>query len=153
MSEGTHFTSEIRRRAVDAVLEGMTKTAVAGAYGVDRNTIARWVIKFEEHGDEALDRRAGSGRPRKLEDLSEEELLRIVLAGARSYDFETDLWTVGRLRRVITDEFHIQVSKNTIWRRLRDAGLTYQKPERQYYEIDEATRKKLYQTPFVPGFS
>jgi transposase-like protein len=41
MSEGTHFTSEIRRRAVDAVLEGMTKTAVAGAYGVDRNTIAR----------------------------------------------------------------------------------------------------------------
>jgi len=101
----------------------MTKTAVAGAYGVNRNTIARWVIKVQEHGDEALDRQAGSGRPRKLEDLSEEELLRIVLAGAKSYDFETDLWTVGRLRRVITDEFHIQVSKNTIWRRLRDAGL------------------------------
>jgi len=43
MSEGTHLTSEIRGRAVDAVLEGMTKTAVAAAYGVDRNTIARWV--------------------------------------------------------------------------------------------------------------
>lgn len=95
MSEGTHFTSEIRRRAVDAVLEGMTKTAVAGAYGVDRNTIARWVIKFEEHGDEALDRRTGSGRPRKLEDLLEEELLRIVLAGARSYDFEPIFGRLG----------------------------------------------------------
>jgi len=151
MSEGTHFTSEIRRRAVDAVLEGMTKTAVAGAYGVDRNTIARWVIKFEEHGDDALDRQAGSGRPRKLEDLTEGELLGIVLAGARSYEFETDLWTVRRLRRVIMDEFHIQVSKNTIWRRLRDAGLTYQKPERQYYEIDEATRKKWlrYEVPKI----
>jgi len=151
MSEGTHFTSGIRRRAVDAVLEGMTKTAVAGAYGVDRNTIARWVIKFEEHGDDALDRQAGSGRPRKLEDLTEGELLGIVLAGARSYEFETDLWTVRRLRRVIMDEFHIQVSKNTIWRRLRDAGLTYQKPERQYYEIDEATRKKWlrYEVPKI----
>ncbi len=151
MSEAAHFTAEIRRRAVDAVLEGMTKTAVAGAYGVDRNTIARWVIKVQEHGDEALDRRAGSGRPRKLEDLTEEELLRIVLAGARSYDFETDLWTVGRLRRVIMDEFHIQVSKNTIWRRLRDAGLTYQKPERQYYEIDELARKKWlrYEVPKI----
>ena len=151
MSEGTHFTSEIRRRAVDAVLEGMAKTAVAGAYGVDRNTIARWVNKFEERGDDALDRRVGSGRPRKLEDLTEEELLKIVLAGAGSYGFETDLWTVGRLRRVITDEFHLQVSKNTIWRRLRDAGLTYQKPERQYYEIDEATRKKWlrYEVPKI----
>ena len=53
MSEGTHLTSEIRGRAVDAVLEGMTKTTVAAAYGVDRNTIARWVNKFEEGGDEA----------------------------------------------------------------------------------------------------
>lgn len=151
MSEGTHLTSEIRGRAVDAVLEGMPKTAVAAAYGVDRNTIARWVNKFEEGGDEALHRQAGSGRPRKLEDLTEEELLRIVLAGARSCGFETDLWTVGRLRRVIVDEFHIQVSKNTIWRRLRDAGLTYQKPEREYYEIDEATRKKWlrYEVPKI----
>ncbi len=151
MSEGTHLTSEIRGRAVDAVLEGMTKTAVAAAYGVDRNTIARWVNKFEEGGDEALHRQVGSGRPRKLEDLTEEELLRIVLAGARSCGFETDLWTVGRLRRVIVDEFHIQVSKNTIWRRLRDAGLTYQKPEREYYEIDEATRKKWlrYEVPKI----
>ena len=116
MSEAAHFTSDIRRRAVDAVLEGMAKTAVAGAYGVDRNTIARWVNKFEERGDDALDRQSGSGRPRKLEDLTEEELF-----------------------------------KNTVWRRLRDAGLTYQKPERRYYEIDEATRKKWlrYEVPKI----
>jgi transposase len=43
---------------------------------------------------------------------------------------------------VITEEFSIVLSKNTVWRRLRDAGLTYQKPEREYYEIDEEARKK-----------
>ena len=150
MSEGTHLTSEIRRRAVDAVLEGMTKTAVAAAYGVDRKTIARWVNKFEEGGDE-LASSSGERSTSKAGGPNEDELLRIVLAGAMSYGFETDLWTVGRLRRVITDEFHIQVSKNTIWRRLRDAGLTYQKPEREYYEIDEATRKKWlrYEVPKI----
>ncbi len=49
------------------------------------------------------------------------------------------------------DEFQIQVWKNTIWRRLRDAGLTYQKPEREYYEIDEAARKKWlrYEVPKI----
>ncbi|MFV0443043.1 MAG: winged helix-turn-helix domain-containing protein [Planctomycetaceae bacterium] len=70
-----------------------------------------------------------------------EKLSSIVLNGAIAFGFETDLWTVSRLRRVIRDEFRIQLSKNTIWRRLRDAGLTYQKPEREYYEIDEAARK------------
>lgn len=151
MSEGAHFTTEVRRRAVDAVMEGMTKTAVAVAYGIDRKTVSRWVIKLEEGGADALCRQLGSGRPRKLEDLTEEELLRIVLSGAESFGFETDLWTVGRLRRVIADEFQIQVSKNTIWRRLRDAGLTYQKPEREYYEIDEAARKKWlrYEVPKI----
>jgi transposase len=140
MRESAHLTTKYRRRAVDAVLDGMTKTAVAAAYGVDRKTVTRWVNRFQEGGGDALLRQVGSGRRRKLEDLTEEELLRIVLAGAATYNFETDLWTVGRLRRVIADEFQIQVSKNTVWRRLRGAGLTYQKPEREYYEIDEASR-------------
>ena len=34
------------------------------------------------------------------------------------------------------------MSKNTIWRRLRDAGLTYQKPERQYFETDPKARQE-----------
>ena len=151
MSEGTHLTTEFRRRAVDAVLDGLTKTAVSAAYGVDRKTITRWVNRFQEGGDDALLRKVGSGRRRKLEDLTEEELLGIVLAGAAAHGFETNPWTVGRLRRVIADEFQIQVSKNTVWRRLRDAGLTYQKPERAYYEIDEAARKRWlrYEVPKI----
>ena len=151
MSEGSHLTTEFRRRAVVAVLDGLTKTTVAAAYGVDRKTIARWVNRFQEGGQDALLRQVGSGRPRKLEDITEEEILRIVLAGATTYGFETNLWTVGRLRRVIADEFQIQVSKNTVWRRLRDAGLTYQKPEREYYELDEEARKKWlrYEVPKI----
>lgn len=142
---------EARRRAVDAVLEGMSKSAVATAYGVDRKTVTRWVARFDDGGDVGLQRQAGSGRPRKLEDLTVDELHSIVLSGAASFGFETDLWTVGRLRRVISDEFSITLSKNTVWRRLRDAGLTYQKPEREYYEIDEETRKKWlhYEVPKI----
>ena len=59
-----------------------------------------------------------------------------------AFGYETDLWTVARLRRVIADEFEIELSKNTVWRRFRDAGMTYQKPEREDYEIDEAAREK-----------
>jgi transposase len=151
MSEGSHLTTEIRQRAATAVVDGMAITSVAAALGVDRKTVSRWVSKFRNNGSEALHRRAGSGRPRKLAELTEGELLEIVLQGAMAFGFESDLWTVARLRRVIRDEFRIQISKNTMWRRLRDAGLTYQKPEREYYEIDEATRQKWlrYEVPKI----
>jgi transposase len=107
--------------------------------------------KYDFDGTVGLERKAGSGRPRKLEELTECELRRMILRGAMAFGFETDLWTVKRLRRVILDEFQIRLSKNTVWRRLRDAGLTYQKPEREYYEIDEAARKKWlrYEVPKI----
>ena len=41
---------------------------------------------------------------------------------------------------MIREQYAINLSDNTVWRRLREAGLTYQKPEREYFEIDEAAR-------------
>lgn len=151
MSEGTHLSAEVRERAVRAVQDGMPRKAVAVAYGVERTTLYRWMQKYEIDGESGLERKAGSGRRRKLEELGEDELRALVLNGAQYFGYETDLWTVGRLRRVITEEFSIVLSKNTIWRRLRDAGLTYQKPEREYYEIDEEARKKWlrYEVPKI----
>lgn len=130
MSEGTHLSAEVRRRAVRAVQDGMSRMAIAAAVGVERTTLYRWIQKYEVDGESGLERKAGSGRRRKLEELSEDELRALVLKGAQHFGYETDLWTVGRLRQGITEEFSIVLSKNTVWRRLRDAGLTYQKPER-----------------------
>jgi len=115
---------------------------IAEAYGTDRSTVYRWVTRYQEEGEDGLIRRPTSGRPRKLEDLDEYQLCKLVLSPASDFGYETDLWTVARLRRVIREEYRLTISKNTMWRRLRDAGLTYQKPERQYYEIDEDARQE-----------
>lgn len=115
---------------------------VADAYETNRSTIFRWVHRFEEEGEDGLVRRPTSGRPRQLQELTEEELQSIILQPASHFGYETDLWTVGRLHAVIEDQYRIRVSKDTIWRRLREAGLTYQKPEREYYEIDETVRQE-----------
>jgi len=151
MSDGFHMSATVRERAMEAVGNGIPKSTVAEAFGVSRLTIYRWLKRFEEDGTKGLQRKSGSGRPRKLEELTEGELKAIVLEGASHFGFETDLWTVGRLRRVITEKFSVELSKNTVWRRLHDAGLTYQKPEREYYEIDEETRKKWlrYEVPKI----
>ena len=87
-----------------------------------------------------------TGRPRKLASLDKERLLNIVLQPASVFGYETDFWTVRRLHQVIQRTLDSSVSSYTVWRRLRDAGLTYQKPERQYFEIDQEQRQEWLRT-------
>jgi len=115
---------------------------VARAYGTHRTTMFRWVTRYDADGVDGLQRRPGSGRPRLLEELDEQELRALVLKPASEFGYETDLWTVRRSHTVIEQEYGVVVSKDTIWRRLREAGLTYQKPEREYHQIDEEARKE-----------
>jgi transposase len=119
---------------------------VAQAFGVDRATLYRWMLRYQGAGEDGLYRKPGSGRPRILEDLSEHELQRLILRPASDFGYETDLWTVGRVRTIIEDTYGVSMSSDTVWRRLREAGLTYQKPERQYYEIDEKAREAWART-------
>lgn len=151
MSEEGYSTFEVRVRAVQAVERGWVVGDAADAFGVARRTLHRWLKRYEKNGETGLARKPGSGRPRKLEEIEEGELRTIVLRPASAFGYETDLWTVGRLHRVIQERYHVTVSRDTVWRRLREAGLTYQKPEREYYEIDEETRRKWrrYEVPKI----
>ena len=71
---------------------------------------------------------------------------RLFLSPLRPLGMKPTLWTIGRLHRVVQEEYETTISHDTIWRRLRDAGLTYQKPERQYFEMDEEVREEWMAT-------
>ena len=140
--QGKYSTFEIRVRAVEAVSRGLPVGEVADAYSIDRTTLFRWVTRHTQDGLGGLLRKTGSGRPRLLSDLSETALVDIVLQPATAFGYETELWTIGRLHRVVQEEYDTTISQDTIWRRVREAGLTYQKPERQYFQMDEEARKE-----------
>lgn len=142
MYQGRYSTFEVRVRAVEAVERGLALGQVADAFHVDRSTLFRWVQRYHTKGEEGLQRKPVRGRRRLLEDLNEKDLRHLVMCPAADFGYETDLWTVGRLQQVIEEMFEVHVSKDTVWRRLRDAGLTYQKPERHYFQIDEKIRQK-----------
>ena len=148
MSGATRYsTFDVRVRAVGAVLdEQLPITVVAQDYGINRATIHRWIIRYHEDGESGLVRRAVSGRPRKLEEVDKDALTKIVLAPAGRYGYETDFWTTRRLIQVIQSEFSVVVSKQTVMRRLHEAGLSYQKPEREYFELSEEEREEWIRT-------
>jgi len=143
---GHYSTYELRVRAVAAIERGVPVGQVAESFGVDRTTLFRWVSRHNANGVDGLHRKSGSGRPRLLTDLDDTSLLKIVLRPATDFGFETDLWTIGRLHHVVQDKYDTVISHDTIWRRVRDAGLTYQKPERQYFQVDEEARQEWMRT-------
>jgi len=145
--EGPEYsTYEVRQRAIDAIRRGMGICMVAEVFGTDRVTIYRWLQRYQAEGEAGLYRKPGSGRPRILEALTENELRGFILRPASDFGYETDLWTVRRVQTIIEEKYGVRVSSNTVWRRLRDAGLTYQKPERVYYELDERVRQAWART-------
>ncbi len=143
----TYSTFDVRVRAVRAVLdEQLPVTVAAQAYGINRATIHRWIIRYRDNGESGLMRRAVSGRPRKLEEVDKDALTKIVMAPAGRYGYETDFWTTRRLIQVIQSEFAVAVSKQTVMRRLHEAGLSYQKPEREYFHLSEEEREEWIRT-------
>jgi transposase len=141
--EGVGYsTFEVRVRAVQAVQKGTPLGQAAQAYGVDRTTLYRWLRRYRDGGETQLRRRPVSGRPRKLVGKHQYQLKRMVLAPASRYGFETDLWTVARLHAVLRDCYGQEVSEDTVWRRLREAGLTWQTPEREYFQADALERRR-----------
>jgi transposase len=145
-----YSTLEVRVRAVNAVHGGMTVGQAAHAHGVDRTTLHRWLRRHQVDGEAGLQRRPVSGRPRKLQSINGYNLKRIVMAPASRYGYETDLWTVGRVHAVLVDRFREDVSEDTVWRRLREIGLTWQTPERQYFEADPEVRRR-WQEETIPA--
>ena len=131
---------------------GQRKTDVADAYQVDYSTLYRWCQRYEQHKHfSGLERKTGSGRPDTLEIKHRKRLTTIIMKPASHFGYETDFWTCRRLIQVTESELKVTVSKPTMWRVLRNMGLTYQKPERRYLEADDGRREKWirYQVPKI----
>lgn len=149
-----HSSFDTRVRAVNAILNGQRKVDVAMAYQIDYSTLHRWCERYQSSKADdftGLERRTGSGRPNLLNTDHRKELGTFVLKPASAFGYETDFWTCRRLIQVVKEYLDIIISQPTMWRLLRDMGLTYQKPERRYFEANDAERKKWmrYQVPRI----
>ena len=63
-----------------------------------------------------------------------------MLKPASKFGYESDFWTCRRLIQTMAVEFNLTISQPTMWRLLRDMELTYQKPEKRYFEADKEKR-------------
>src|SRR5262245_24329526 len=85
------------------LVEGqLTYAEIARRLGISRRTVCAWSkqLKASREGLKALKSRPRTGRPSRLSDEQWRRLLEFLERGALKAGFETDRWTLDRIRTV-----------------------------------------------------
>jgi len=117
-----------RERAIALLRDGYQPYEVASMLKVDRRSVRRWHAAYRKKGTQALQAKPAPGRPPKLSDKDRTRLEKLLLKGARSAGFATDLWTCPRIAELIQDRFGVCYHVDHIGRLLRTMGWSPQKP-------------------------
>ena len=128
---------EKRKAAVSAMIRGEKVGVVTRVFQVPRRTVFQWLSRYRHGGWHALYDRPRSGRKPKLN----EEVIAwlydaITLGDPRQYQFSFCLWTLKIIRRMLMQEWNIDLSISSISRLLRHMGLTPKKPTYKAYKRD-----------------
>lgn len=142
----THHSREslgiLRVKAIRLRKAGTKIADIASLFDIRRETVSRWISAYRQGGAKNLKPKKSSGRPKKIDcSLLFPKLKKVVRRPATSFGFDSPLWTCKKIREVMKKELGLKMSHSTLWRSLRDAGLSCQKPERRAFEQDPIARK------------
>ena len=136
-------TFEEKKRAVQNYLSGESAETISRNIGRHRVTIYKWVKIYNQNKSfDSLHEKERSGRPPKVDSKTIKKVENDLKKPASKFNFETDLWTCSRVHTLLSKKYKIKISRGHVWRILKDAGFSYQKPERRYYESDPKAQKE-----------
>jgi transposase len=126
-----------RMRAWQLVQLGWKQRHVATALGVTEGAVSQWVAKARDEGPAALLARPRPGHPAKL-DPDQIRLIPDFLGhGAEAYGFRGEVWTCGRVAKVIKEELGVSYHKGHVSRLLKQLHWTPQMPIVRAIQRDE----------------
>jgi transposase len=125
-----------RKRAVQAVAGGQSRTTVAAVLGVHYKTVAKWVRASHHPG--GLNARPQPGPTPALTDAHLRRLKALLAKGAKAHGWPNQLWTAARVARLIERHFRVAYHPEHVRKILkRRLGWTSQKPRRQARERND----------------
>ena len=127
-----------REYAIRLLKAGKTPATVARAVGASRSSVSRWPAAYEVQGQAGLQAKPIPGRPARLTPKQRTKLEKLLLDGPLAAGYQTDLWTLERVARLIRQQFSVRYHPGHVWKVLRRLGWSCQKPERRPTQRDEA---------------
>jgi transposase len=145
----TRSQPEERRLEAGRLLQAgsLTQADIARHMGVSRMAVSKWAKHLREHHGvlASLRSRPMPGRPSRLTAAQWQRLLQLLKQGALGAGFETDRWTLRRIRAVIMMEFGVDYHAHYLARRLKALGWSPQQPAVYARERDDALVKAWLQ--------
>ena len=114
--------------------EGLSQAEVARRLKVSRESVRRWAGQSHSR----LRALRPMGRQSKLTAPARAGVRTALLAGPKAAGFATELWTLPRVRQLITQRTGLRFSTVHVWRILRQLGFSAQRPAGRARERDEA---------------
>jgi transposase len=126
-----------RLRAAELFAAGASGSQVARELGVSAEAACTWRRKWREGGIEALRASPRRGRKPSLGPEERRALEVALRAGPKRQGYETDLWTLERIGKLILKLFGVRLSTTQVWRVMGQMGWSCQKPAKRAKERDE----------------
>ncbi len=132
-----------RRQATRLFAAGrLTQAEIARRLEVTRTSVHRWHVAWRQDGPTAWRGAGRAGRRPRLERSDLQVLDRALRAGAATWGFPSDLWTLPRVARVIEKVTGVAYHPGHVWRILRDLNWSRQRPARRAKERNEKAIKQ-----------
>jgi len=137
--------TELRKRAVTSVQEGLSPEVVAKAFQVSKQAVYGWLARYRDGGWDNLDAKRRGGRRPKLDGPAMKWVYdTVTMKNPLQLKFPFALWTSKMIGQAISKRFGITLSKASVCRLLNQLGLSPQRPLwRAYQQNPEAVEKWL----------
>lgn len=135
---------QLRRRAVQAVRDGMSQVEAARIFGVTRQTVGTWVKRAGNRSLEVLAAKP-QGRPQgKTLPARQAKVIARAITNKPPDQLRLPffLWTREAVGRLIEKRYGTRLSVWTVGRYLKEWGFTPQKPIRRAFEADPTAAKR-----------
>jgi transposase len=131
-----------RFEAFGLLKKGLSEAEVARQVGAHRQSVNRWARQIEEHGREGLKKAGRAGRRSRLGSSDLKKLENRLKQGPQVLGYETNLWTLARVAKVIERDFGVKYHPGHVGWLLGKLGWSCQRPTGRAIERDEGAIKR-----------
>jgi transposase len=133
-----------RQRAGEHFNRGKSEAWVARHFKVSAVAAWKWHRAWKKDKKDGLKSKGRCGAKKKLTKEKLRTIDRLLQKGAEHNGFPSPLWTLNRVAELIRKEAHVVYHPGHIWKILRSAGWTSQKPVRRARERNETAIRMWY---------
>ena len=140
----------VRLKAGKLFTKGFTQAEVARRLKVTTAAVHYWHKVWKKKGIKGLKSKGHPGFASGLKEKDRQAFKKAILEGPVKQGFETDMWTLPKLTKVLKKVSGFSCSEVWTWHIVRSLGFTPQKPEVKAKERDEQAIE-AWHTRTLPG--